>query len=103
MHLARTSPTQSVSDQVTARSGGSGTARSSGAARGATANGASPADNTQEAIDDMFATFATRRGAEAAISDPAILRELQENGVDIGAVIEAAQGLGERSAGTIDY
>ena len=70
---------------------------------GGTAIGATPEDNTQSAIADKFNTFATRREAEAALSNPAILRELQAHGVDIGAVIDAAQGLGERRIGSSDY
>lgn len=66
-------------------------------------DGATAEDNTQAAIEDMFNIFATRREAEAALSDPAALRDLQEHGVDIGKVIETAHKLGERKIGTTDY
>lgn len=87
---------------IQARNAG-GTSGTGGAARPATASatGAAPTSATQQAVQELTSVFTNATEANAAIKEN--LQELAAAGVDIAALYNAAQGLGGRRVGTIDY
>ncbi len=79
--------------------GGGGSARPATSARTQTAQGTG--DITQDAIADLKSVFTNANEANAAIKEQ--MAELAAAGVDIAALVDAANGLGGRRQGTSSY